>query len=132
MGVGMSIPLLGSCCVVLLGCAPCILICCILICVYGSKAMNKESFNNQTGKFCTTCSDKNINDCQDCFNCGYCQDESGQGKCIGIDREGPMNNERCDKLSRGDDWYKMVEMNNNYKPSYGPKQGNRVIGVDPC
>lgn len=111
----------------------CIIILCIILWIYMNQSNSKtESFNNQVGRFCYTCSDKNINECQRCFNCAWCMDSSGNGKCIGVDREGPMNNERCSRLYRGDDWYRMVENNQNYKKSYGPKQGNRVIGIDPC
>ena len=129
MGAGLSL----ICVPIVLAFCPCFIICCIISLVYCIKFMNKmEGFNEQTGRLCTTCNDKNINECTGCFNCGYCQDGSGDSKCIGVDREGPMNNERCDRLYRGDDWYRMMENNIDYKISYGPKQGNRVIGVEPC
>jgi hypothetical protein len=129
MGAGISLAILP----IVLAFCPCIIVCCIISMVYMIKFLNKmEGFNNQTGRFCYSCSDKNINKCRDCFNCGWCTDKSGQGKCIGVDVKGPMNNEKCDRLYRGDDWYRMVENNKNYKKSYGPKQGNRVIGVNPC
>ena len=119
----------------LLPCMPCIIS--SAIAYYASGAGNTpakaESFNNQTGKFCPSCGDKsNINQCNDCFNCGYCVDKSGKGTCIGIDGKKGSNLERCDRLYTGDDFDTMVYQNQNYKLSYGPKQGNRVIGVNPC
>jgi len=63
--------------------------------ISGSKI---ETFNDQTGRFCTTCSGKNFNQCMNCFNCGFCVDKSGNGQCIGGDnRSGPYNYERCSR-----------------------------------
>lgn len=125
-------------------CLPCLLPCmpCIIssflaywLSGAGQTKPKTETFNNQTGRLCTTCGDKNMNQCTSCFNCGYCVDKFGNGKCIGTDgqngREG-LNNEKCDRMYTGDDWERMIENNQSYKFSYGPMQANRVIGINPC
>jgi len=59
-----------------------------------TKPIN-EGLNEQVGRFCYTCSNKNYNDCLSCFNCGYCFDEFGNRQCIGGDYRGPYNFEKC-------------------------------------
>jgi hypothetical protein len=99
--------------------------------MYFSRGKNTEQFNDQTGKFCTTCQGKKFGQCTNCFNCGYCFDQWGNGGCIGGDHNGPFNQEKCALWYYGDPWSRMLQNNKNYKCSYGPKQGNRVIGVNP-
>ena len=92
-----------------------------------------EHFNEQSGQFCSSCKDKTFNQCLNCFNCGFCVDEWGNSQCIGSDiANGPYNNEKCARLYQGDPWLRMKENNQNYEIEFGPKQGNRVIGVNPC
>ena len=93
---------------------------------------NIEGYNEETGQFCTTCSNKTINQCLQCFNCGWCVDKWGNSACIGGDHKGPYNYERCYKWKHGDPFSEMLNRNKNYKCSYGPKQANRVIGINPC
>lgn len=90
---------------------------------------NVEGFNEQAGQFCTTCSGKTFNQCSDCFNCGFCVDQFGNGSCIGGDHKGPWNKERCARWYSGNPYTFMKQMNDNYKCSYGPKASNRIIGV---
>jgi hypothetical protein len=94
-----------------------------------------EHFNEQTGRFCSSCREKTYNQCLDCFNCGWCVSSDGSGRCLGSDiANGPYNNEKCAQLYQGDPWLRMQQDNNNYKRAYGnsPKQGNRIVGVFPC
>lgn len=86
-----------------------------------------EHYNDQTGRYCITCSDKNINQCLGCFNCGWCVDPWGNAGCIGGDVRGPYNNERCKYWYYGDPYARMLENNKNYKCEYGPMAANRVI-----
>lgn len=98
-----------------------------------NKINKKEGFNRDTGQLCGTCSDKSFNQCLGCFNCGFCIDKWGNGKCIGGNvASGPNNKENCALWYTTDDWTEAVRMNNNYKKSYGPKQSNRPIGISPC
>lgn len=92
----------------------------------------KEGFNRDTGQFCGSCSDKTFNQCLNCFNCGFCIDKWGNGKCIGGSVLGPNNKENCAFWYTTDDWTTAKMNNNNYRLSYGPKQSNRPIGIDPC
>lgn len=90
-----------------------------------------EHFNEQTGRFCSSCKEKTFNQCLDCFNCGFCV-KDGDAKCIGADvANSTYNNEKCDRLYLGDPWARMKENNENYELEFGPKQGNRVIGIYP-
>jgi len=89
-----------------------------------------EGYNDENGRFCLDCHDKNLSSCLSCFNCGWCQNADGTGKCIGATiAAGAANNERCGRLMMGDPWAAMIERNRNYKCSYGPDQANRVIGI---
>jgi len=54
-----------------------------------------EHFNDQTGRFCSSCENLPFGQCTRCFNCGYCTDLYGNGKCIPGDYKGPYNAERC-------------------------------------
>lgn len=93
----------------------------------------KENFNDKSGQFCYECSGKSYNQCFGCFNCGWCVDEWGNGKCIGGDvNSGPYNKEKCAMWKTNDPFAEMKYNNAHYKMSYGPKQANRVIGINPC
>ena len=73
-----------------------------------------EHYNDQSGQLCITCKDKKFNPCIACFNCVWCEDEFGNSGCIGGDRHGPYNNERCSKWTSGDPYVDMERRNNNY------------------
>lgn len=90
-----------------------------------------ESFNEHSGTFCGSCANKTPNQCAQCFNCGFCVDKWGNGQCIGGDADGGFNYEKCALWYHGDPWSRMKQNNANYKCSYGPIQGNRIIGVNP-
>ena len=90
---------------------------------------NKEGFNEQVGTFCYTCKEKTPNQCLRCFNCGFCVDQFGNAKCIGGDQYGPWNREKCARWIYGDPFSRMIQDNDNYKCSYGPKSMNRIITV---
>ena len=68
----------------------------ILLCfyIYCNKKTN-EYFNEQSGKFCPSCSNKTFNQCLSCFNCGFCVDKWGNSNCIGGDLNGGYNKEKC-------------------------------------
>jgi hypothetical protein len=95
------------------------------------KKNNIENYWSGTrgsGQFCYTCKNKNLNDCNQCFNCGVCYDQTGKPQCIGGDYvNGPYNKEKCMKWLPRDPFYRMMQNNDNYKLSYGPHQMNRVI-----
>ncbi len=107
-----------------------VLIFIICIIIY-SNCKNYEGFSEQSGKFCVTCENKTFNQCQGCFNCGVCLDINGNYSCMGGNYNGPYNNERCIRWYHGDPWGQMLKDNSSYKCSYGPKQSNRIIGVNP-
>lgn len=88
-----------------------------------------EGYNDQTGRFCTTCAGKTINQCLRCFNCGWCVDKWGNSGCIGGDHKGPYNFENCAKWYHTDPWAHMMQRNADYRCSYGPRSSNRLIGV---
>lgn len=88
-----------------------------------------ESFNEQVGKFCLSCKDKTFNQCLECFNCGICVDKSGNISCMGGDHRGPYNFERCYRWYHRDPYKTKMDMNKNYKCSYGPSNASRVIGI---
>ena len=97
-----------------------------------SQNQTQEHFNEQTGFFCSTCHDKTFNQCVRCFNCLWVTDKYNNSKCIGGDIvSGPYNNEDYAYYTATDPLPTMEYMNQNYKCSYGPMQGNRVIGVNP-
>ncbi len=88
-----------------------------------------ENFNETSGKLCTTCEDKTFNQCLGCFNCLYCVDKWGNGKCIGGDINGTYNKEKCAMVYSGDQFLRMEQNNANYECSMGPPNENRIIGV---
>lgn len=84
----------------------------IVIILLNHKKNKVENYNDQAGKYCITCEGKSPNECLGCFNCGFCVDENGNGKCIGGDAvSGPYNKERCAKWYSGDPFYYMKEKN---------------------
>lgn len=101
------------------------------MCMNITQRSEKEGFNEQTGKYCLTCKDKTLNQCTNCFNCGYCVDKWGNGMCVGGDLHGPYNNETCARWYHGDPFSVMLQKNKadieNHKCSYGPTQASRII-----
>ena len=92
----------------------------------------QENFNEQTGRLCYTCAGKTFNQCTQCFNCIFMVDKWGNGQCIGGDAaSGPYNAEKGSFYYGNEVWPAMRYNNDHYKCSYGPMQGNRVIGVNP-
>lgn len=77
--------------------------------IYGNKL---EHYNDTSGKNCITCQEKNFNQCLACYNCVWCEDEFGNSGCIGGNRFGPYNNERCQRWRSGDPYVAMVRRNN--------------------
>lgn len=111
-----------------------IIIILILIGIYYiSQKCVTEHYNEQSGTLCQSCENKTLNECLECFNCGYCIDKFGNGKCIGGDAaSGPYNKEKCAVWYQGDQYVRMQQNNRNYKCSeYGPPNENRIIGVNP-
>ncbi len=88
-----------------------------------------EGYNDQTGRYCMTCAGKTLNQCLQCFNCGWCTDKHGNSGCIGGDHKGPWNFENCAKWYHGDPFSFMMQRNANYRCSYGPRSSNRLIGI---
>lgn len=105
----------------------------LLVVWYFKKSTKVEGFRAQQGQFCMSCQGKSYNQCLNCFNCGWCVDEFGNGGCVGGDvNSGPYNKEQCAQWDTNDPFTDMKYMNSHYKMSYGPKQSNRVYGVNPC
>ncbi len=96
---------------------------------FENKNDKVEGYNDQAGRFCTTCSGKTPNECMRCFNCGFCVDKDGNAACIGGDHKGPFNYERCTAWYSGDPYARMLQRNANYRCSYGPRSSNRLIGI---
>ena len=90
-----------------------------------------ETFTNESGKLCNSCDGKNMNQCTNCFNCGFCVDKWGNGACIAGDTDGPYNKEKCARWYSGDVFSRINWNNNHYKCEYGTKSANRVIGINP-
>jgi hypothetical protein len=103
----------------------------VVILVLNNNNNNKENFNNQSGQYCYDCEGKTPNQCDQCFNCGFCLDEFGNGACIGGDMNGPYNRQKCVGWYNIDPLNQLNEDNENYKCSYGPKSSNRVYGINP-
>jgi hypothetical protein len=106
----------------------------ILLVLYyiNQRYTNTEHYNENSGRLCQSCEHRTINQCLECFNCGYCIDKFGNGKCIGGDAaSGPYNKEKCALWYQGDQFVRMEQNNKDYKCEYGPPNENRVIGVNP-
>lgn len=86
-----------------------LLILVVVFCVYNKSMTVEEQF--EAGQFCYSCNDKTFNQCTTCFNCGYCVDRNGRGKCIGGDHKGPYNYEHCAKWYHGDPFSRMLQNN---------------------
>lgn len=107
-----------------------IIICVIMYSIIFKK--EQENFNEQTGRLCITCANKTFNQCTQCFNCLWITDKWNNSMCVGGDvASGPYNNEDHAYYTASDPLPTMNYMNTHYKCSYGPKQGNRIIGVNP-
>jgi len=87
-----------------------------------SNFTHRETFNDQNGQFCLECSNKNFNQCTNCFNCSWCSDKHGDGKCIPGDVNGSYNAEKCYSYYNGDPWNRMKQDNQkqtcNLDPNY--------------
>jgi hypothetical protein len=88
-----------------------------------------EGFNESSGQFCRTCEGKTLNQCTSCFNCGLCVDSNGNSSCIGGDYKGPYNYEKCARWYSGDGFTYMMQQNDKYSKSMGPRSPNRPIGI---
>lgn len=88
-----------------------------------------EGYNEQSGRYCPTCSGKTINECLRCFNCGFLVDKWGNSGCVGGDQHGPYNYEDGARWYHIDGYSMMEQLNKDYKCSYGPRSSNRLIGV---
>jgi hypothetical protein len=93
---------------------------------------NVEGFNDHYGTLCGDCSNKTFGECKTCFNCIWCVDKWGNGKCIGGDNvSGPYNKEKCARIYTNDPFYRAKENNDNYNcRQFGPPNQNRIIGVN--
>ena len=88
--------------------------------LYLTKSAPFETFNQDSGTLCYDCENKTYNQCVNCFNCGFCVDKYGNGKCIGATSAlGPLNNEKCAKLYMADPFYQVQQKNYN-DPCVGP------------
>lgn len=91
-----------------------VLIICLFMKRYNVLEYN-EGFNQTSGQLCITCNGKNINQCLNCFNCGFCVDEYGNSQCIGGNYLGPFNNEKCVRWYHGDPYSYMIRRNDLLK-----------------
>jgi len=96
-----------------------------------NKNSTKEDYSLVTpsGKLCGDCAGRNLNSCLDCFDCGYCIDDWGNGRCVPGDYKGPYNHENCKYYLQGDPYRTMLERNRNYKCSYGPSNSTRALNT---
>lgn len=67
----------------------------IIILIFSVLYTNKETFDNHSGTRCQQCSHRNLNDCTNCADCGYCINKDGSGKCIKGDAYGPYDGDYC-------------------------------------
>ena len=92
-----------------------IILCLVCWCCCGSIfKFGKEHFNDKVGTLCLSCSDKTVNQCMDCFNCGFCEDQFGNSKCIAGDHKGPYNFEDCAKWYYNDPFSYMIKKNGSW------------------
>ena len=90
-----------------------------------------EHFNISDMSVCNECSCKSKLDCMACNNCGYCNDEYGNGRCVSGDKNGPY----FDSCNSWNNIYNMVieqpfnsyytYQEPNYRRYYGNNQGRR-------
>lgn len=104
-----------------------LIFCSSLVISMNQMSPKKEGYNEQTGQFCLSCKDKTINQCLNCFNCGFCVDKWGNSRCVGGDHKGPYNFEKCAYWYHNDPYSVMMQRDQNYKVSYGPRSCNRII-----
>ena len=107
----------------------------ILIVIFLFVQNRREPFAEISGQLCSSCEDKTFNQCLECFNCGICEDQWGNFKCVGADvASGTYNKEKCSRLHLADPYTRMQYNNNHYKQVYGntPKSANRALGIVPC
>lgn len=115
---------------------------CLLLCIIsvlfilinlltGSTNKHKEPFNEQVGKYCHRCdSYTTMNQCLQCFNCGWLLNKNSDAICVKGDHTGPYeshNKQNMLKWYHTDPWLTMTQRNDNYRCSYGPSSANRVI-----
>ena len=94
-----------------------IVIIALIILTYKNNT-NIEGYNDQTGRYCLSCYKRNRNQCLRCFNCVWCEDQWGNGKCIGGDNvSGPYNYERCNKWTHGDPYSYMMKKVQHVDPT---------------
>ena len=72
----------------------------IIYLINSQKVKEGFHFRRQYGSWCTDCSNKTLNHCLDCAECGFCIDNNGNGKCVKGDGYGPYNKNNNCKL-----WY---------------------------
>jgi len=107
-------------------------------------SVTSEGFWGDSGQFCFTCNaKKTINECLLCYNCGWGVDRYGNGSCMGGSVHGPNNYEDISRWNHegsinpneivywrhNDPYSYMIQRNQNYKCSMGPRSSNRIIGV---
>lgn len=73
---------------------------------------NNENFNRTNGKWCDNCEKKSFGQCLDCFNCGFCETESGMGFCTKGNVYGPNNHKTCKRWIHNDDFVSMTNLKN--------------------
>jgi hypothetical protein len=100
-----------------------------LIFIYLNNKQTKEGFNDESGRFCSTCAGRTFNQCTRCFNCGFCVDKWGNSGCIGGDAKGGYNFEQCAAWYYIDPYSRMMQNNERNQCNNGPISSNRIIGV---
>ena len=63
----------------------------IVFLILFNRKRKLEAFNDRYGRSCLICSCKNINQCTECADCGYCILDNGEAKCIPGDTYGPFD-----------------------------------------
>lgn len=53
-----------------------------------------EGFDGKVGWHCRSCSNKTINQCMQCYNCGFCLDNEGKASCVPGDVHGPYDKKK--------------------------------------
>ena len=91
-----------------------------------------EPFNDETGRFCSSCRGKTPNQCFRCFNCGFCVNKNGEGGCIGGDHTGPYNFEKCEAWYHTDPYSFMMQRNKGYGCEFGIKAKPRKSQKSRC
>lgn len=91
-----------------------ILVVIALFLLNGNKTQDKkEHFHEKYGGYCKCCKGKSINQCHECFNCGFCIDKLGRGQCVPGDAHGPYNkNIKCAMWYHSDPFSRMLWYHN--------------------